>query len=376
LLSHYETLTRYLTDGAVTRLPAIEESTRRRINESFVRRSVEVENDVVLRYAAVDLVWAEWVEHVLASNGVRVYDPWARPDTAGSVPEPARVLRIVSGAELAPEGFGAVPVGTRAPLTLYVSSLEPANVVSPHAVTIDGLEASAAAAALLTLVGLPRTGNEIGSMAGGPRYPGTAPKIFETPPPNNRFTGRDGLLRDIRSQLRRAGGIGGTASTVVIEGMGGLGKTYLALEYAYRFRTAYDVVFWITAEPFAFVDSKIIELGGLLGISAQASGPNTTRAILAALGKGDPTSRWLLVFDNVDNPDLRGLLPGGRGHVLITSRDARWMDSAASITVDVFARDESIDLLHKRIPDLGDEDAARVADVLGDLPIAIAAAGA
>lgn len=69
-------------------------------------------------------------------------------------------------------------------------------------------------------------------------------------------------------------------------------------------------------------------------------------------------------------------LPGGDGHVLITSRNPAWDDIAASVPVDVFDRHESIELLCRRVPQLTTSDAVRIADTLGDLPLALGQAAA
>ena len=85
--------------------------------------------------------------------------------------------------------------------------------------------------------------------------------------------------------------------------------------------------------------------------------------------------RWLLVFDNAENPtDITGWLPGGAGHVLITSRERHWAEIAVPVEVDVLARSESVAILQDRVAELSDADADRLAAQLGDLPLAVAQA--
>ena len=82
--------------------------------------------------------------------------------------------------------------------------------------------------------------------------------------------------------------------------------------------------------------------------------------------------RWLLVFDNAENPeDLAGWLPGGSGHVLITSRAPGWAEVAVPVEIDVLARAESVTILQKRVPALSAAEAGAVAEALGDLPLAV-----
>ena len=87
--------------------------------------------------------------------------------------------------------------------------------------------------------------------------------------------------------------------------------------------------------------------------------------------------RWLLVFDNAENPEgLAPLLPDGPGQVLITSRNPVWRPVADTFPVAEFARVESVELLGVLAPELGEGDADRVAAAVGDLPLAVEQAGA
>lgn len=83
----------------------------------------------------------------------------------------------------------------------------------------------------------------------------------------------------------------------------------------------------------------------------------------------------LLVFDNVESrDDLMPWLPGGNSHVLVTSRNPVWTGIATTVSVDVFARSESIALIVAALPLLATQDAGRLAETLGDLPLAISQA--
>ena len=82
-------------------------------------------------------------------------------------------------------------------------------------------------------------------------------------------------------------------------------------------------------------------------------------AVLAELRE---RGRWLLIFDNAEAPaDMTGWLPGGGGHVLITSRERGWDEIAAPVEVDVLARAESVAILQGRVPGLTETDADRLA---------------
>ncbi len=92
----------------------------------------------------------------------------------------------------------------------------------------------------------------------------------------------------------------------------------------------------------------------------------------AVLGELRERGRWLLVFDNAESlVDVRPWLPGGAGHVLITSREHRWGEIAVPVEVDVLSRPESVAILRDRVAGLAEADADRLAGRLGDLPLAV-----
>ena len=203
----------------------------------------------------------------------------------------------------------------------------------------------------------------------GPRLPGSLPRVWNVPARNPGFTGRDGLLVAVRERLLA----GDRAVVQALHGMGGVGKTQLAMEYAHRFAGAYELAWWINSEQAALIGDQFAALGADLGCVTADAGIEAVRA--AVLAELRQKGRWLLVFDNAEAPgDLRGWLPGGGGHVLITSRERRWTAIAAPVEVDVLARDESAAILQNQVPGLSAADADRLADALGDLPLAVAQA--
>lgn len=375
LLSAYEVLAQEITRGEVRSLPPISVAVRERINARFTRSSTSVENEIVLRHAPYDRVWAEWIGHLLNSAGVKVIDPWFADDGSAGA---ARELTIVSAANVDEEEALVVPERSadRVPLVVYVADVHRlSHVPTSHTVSIAGLEAEAAATRILGLIGREGAKADV-ELPTSPRFPGRDNSAFEVPGRNQRFTGREDDLRKLRTQLRSSPKVALAGSApVALQGMGGIGKSQLALEYAHRYRAAYDVVFWLDADNLSFIEATVGDLGPALAAPSYDSNRDNARAVLRTLKSTD--LRWLIIFDNAD--EVKGVLPyipEGKGHVLITSRNLQWVDHATTMPVDVFKRAESIQHLVKRVPAIRVERADNVAALLGDLPIAVAAAAA
>ncbi|MEU9337873.1 FxSxx-COOH system tetratricopeptide repeat protein [Streptomyces sp. NPDC048290] len=198
------------------------------------------------------------------------------------------------------------------------------------------------------------------------------PPVWGNVPPRNRaFTGREQLLEDLHQRLQE-----GTTAVLpeALQGMGGVGKSQLAVEYVYRHMNEYQVVWWIPAEQSQQIRQMLVELARRLGLDVGSGEANTAvPAVIEALRLGEPFKNWLLVFDNAENPEtVREFFPtNGPGRILVTSRNAQWTTAARPLEVDVFAREESRQLLQMRAPSLDDATADQLAETLGDLPLGI-----
>jgi tetratricopeptide (TPR) repeat protein len=240
----------------------------------------------------------------------------------------------------------------------------------------------------------------------------------DIPRRNRHFVGREQELRELRRFLLA----GATAligqpdgdprdppadgdAVQALYGMGGIGKTELATEYAHRHRDDYDLIWWFRAEQPENIAAGLVTLGHTLGLAHVRTDARdrSTGVVMEALIAGDPYDRWLLIFDDARDAGVLGqYIPQARehGHVIITSRNIRWQAlKVDGIELREFHPDESIELLRRRVPQLGyvrppdgaDEreiarceaegeqrrsSAAELAAELGNLPLAVEHAAA
>ncbi|MEU0687495.1 tetratricopeptide repeat protein [Streptomyces uncialis] len=175
----------------------------------------------------------------------------------------------------------------------------------------------------------------------------------------------------------------GATRTVAIHGLGGIGKSTVALHYASGYRAAYPLVWWITATAPAAIEAGLASLAARLA-PLWAREATTEERVAWSLTWLQWHPGWLLVLDNVENPaDLRpylGALSGG--HALATSRRATgWHTIGAALPLGPLAPPASTDLLcalaySGRTPDPAERHAAAaLADELGHLPLALEQAG-
>ncbi len=200
------------------------------------------------------------------------------------------------------------------------------------------------------------------------------PQIWNVPNRNADFTGRTTIIERLHEALAGDGRAAVLAQTLY--GLGGVGKTQVALEYAHRFKSDYDLIWWIPAEQPQAISLALAELASRLGIQTSDNATEAASVALDKLRRG-AGGRWLLVFDNAEDPaDLDPFLPGGPGHVIVTSRNHAWTRYAHPVELNVFSREESTAHLMQHVPGLDKDSAARIADAVGDLPLAVGQAAA
>jgi TIR domain-containing protein/AAA ATPase-like protein len=202
-------------------------------------------------------------------------------------------------------------------------------------------------------------------------------QIFDSVPPRNPdFTGRDALLGELHRKLGAAD-IGSAISQVAIHGLPGIGKTSLATEYAHRHLSDYAGVWWAPAEKQSDLINSLADLARRLDPKLVTE-PNLNKAAIAGLGRLAESSRpWLLIYDNVENPEIiRGFKPYAGARLLITTRFPDWSGHATEFELDVFEPEVAIDFLLRRSDRTDRPGAARLAEALGYLPLALDHAGA
>ena len=200
------------------------------------------------------------------------------------------------------------------------------------------------------------------------------------PPRNHEQTyGREDILNSL-GQILDPNESRYMQKSLVLHGMGGVGKSKVALEYAYRSREKFDIIFWVAA------DNKVKLLQGFVEGSRQlqpssTSGSEDAALILSAMKKWleETKSQWMLIFDNVEDSEiLADAWPRSQhGAVLITSRDLTtgFGSDAEDLQLHPFKEDDGTATLLRllgRQPSATDQDHAReIVKTLGGLPLAI-----
>jgi TIR domain/NB-ARC domain len=195
------------------------------------------------------------------------------------------------------------------------------------------------------------------------------------PPRIASFTGRAEQLNkldDILMQDKPAAVTQASVGRAAVHGMGGVGKSALAIEYAHRFRGLYAGVCWCPAETHTGLLSALAGLAVTLGAAA-ADEAIVEKAAKAALRQlAEQRATWLLVYDNVAAPDaIADLLPSAGSRVLITSRFLDWSELAGEVALDVLPLEEAVGFLQSRTARSDTAGASTLADALGRLPLAL-----
>src|SRR5947209_454198 len=229
-----------------------------------------------------------------------------------------------------------------------------------------------------------------------------APAPHETPPVsespariwnipyarNLYFTGREEVLQHLYDTLL-SNGTAALTQPQAISGLGGLGKTQTAVEYAYRHRDFYSIVLWVRADAYEMLVSDFVTLASLLHMPEKDE-EDQTRVVRAIKRYLESTGQWLLILDNVEDLEMASaFIPlGGRGHTLLTTRTPATGTIAQGIEIEKMEPAVGAWFLLRRAKLLAHDaplekasvaDQARAKDiveVMDGLPLALDQAGA
>ena len=211
---------------------------------------------------------------------------------------------------------------------------------------------------------------QLGSMASRPEAVGLPVSL---PPRPALLAGREELLAELDARL--SGGGDPWPRVVALHGLGGAGKTTVAVEYAHRHLAEVGLAWQFPAEDPALLLAEFGRLAAQLGAREVVDARDPVASVhgaLAAFG-----NEWLLVFDNAPGQQAvqRFLPPAGRGRVLITSQSAAWAGGQA-VEVPMLGTKVATGFLVNRTSDPDERAAEDLAGELGGLPLALEQAAA
>lgn len=282
--------------------------------------------DFFISYTGVDRAWAEWIAWVLEERGystvIQVWD--FRPGTnfvqsmQTAAAEAERTLAVLSPDYLTSDfaqaewyaAFAQDPLGEHGLLLpVQVRECNPRGLL-PQVVYVDLVDLSEDEAKTALLSGVERTrakpltppafpavdAASRQALRQPPRFPGALPPVWNVPHDRNpNFTGREELLTGLYDALHagQATVLRQALPRQALRGLGGVGKTQLALEYAYRHAADYSVVWWVQAETSPATDYAA--LSRELGLPEAEAAENEVR-VQAVKRWLEQHEGWLLVF--------------------------------------------------------------------------------
>ena len=222
------------------------------------------------------------------------------------------------------------------------------------------------------------------------------PPLWNVPYPRNMlFTGRGELLAQLAASLHTGHPTAISqppkkdSQPQAISGLGGIGKTQVALEYAYKYRGEYQAVLWAQADTKETLTSSYLELAILLDLPEKDT-QESAQVILAMKKWLQQSTGYLLILDNADDLALARefLPPSVSGHILLTTRAQSTGRFAQRVEVNVLPIEQGIEFLLRRagilppnamLEQATEQDkhvAQEICEELGRLPLALDQAGA
>jgi tetratricopeptide (TPR) repeat protein len=371
-----------------------------------------------ISYNQADRAWAEWIAWQLEAEGyTTVLQAWDFLlgsnfvlDMDKASQQASHTIAVLSPDYLASQftpsewaaAFAQDPTGQQGKLLpIRVRACTLTGLLA-QLVYLDLVDLDEKSAAATIRAGIARTRARPST---APRYPGSTasvpPQTSHFPGPrvlprawnvpfrrNPFFTGRAFIFTQVH-ELLHAGTTAALSQPPAISGLGGIGKTQTAVEYAYRFRDDYQFVLWVQANSQETLLADFVTLAKELNLPEQNE--QEQQAVVQALKQWLETHRrWLLIFDNADDLAMvQDYLPQrNQGHILLTTRAQAMAGLARKIELETMESEEGVVLLLRRAgllaPDSTLESvstaeralARDIVQAMGGLPLALDQAGA
>lgn len=207
------------------------------------------------------------------------------------------------------------------------------------------------------------------------------PPIWNVPYRRNPFfTGREDVLEKLHDTLT-ANKKAAITQPQAISGLGGIGKTQTAVEYAYRYSGEYQAILWAKADSREVLVSDFVSIADLLDLP-EKNEQEQSRAVNAVKRRLQTHTEWLLIFDNIEDLEMidEFIPAAANGHILLTTR-VQAAGTASHVDIHEMEQEEgALFLLHRvKISDPSDADLARAKEItreMNGLPLALDQAGA
>ena len=358
---------------------------------------------IFVSYTQSDRAWAEWIAWQLEEEGyATILQAWHFGASSNFVHKMHQAVQDADCtiAVLSPEyersdfgfaewgaAFAEDPTGEERKLaTVRVEPYKPSGLLGTRVyIDLVDLAEKPARERLLTEIRGPKKPDTAPTYPArktrSERFPGSRPARWNVPHRRNRFfTGRANVLERLHEALNEGGA---AALGQAISGLGGIGKTQTAVEYAYRYRDQYSAVLWTQAATEAELIAGMVEVARVLELP-EAAAPEQALAVQAARRWLETETSWLWILDNADTPEIvEPFLPLERsGHILLTSRAQNF----ARLEIDPFklptfpseeARSFLLERTRRAAPPTAESKALdELAEELGYLPLALEQAAA
>lgn len=213
------------------------------------------------------------------------------------------------------------------------------------------------------------------------------PSVWNIPIPMTLFVGREDILQKLHAALQA----GKAASlTQAITGLGGIGKTFTALQYAYRYREEYDAIWWVNASTYESIMSGFTKLAQKISKIPPRKSDDQHYILDVVKQWMKDTPRWLLIFDNVDESKVlqEFLSTARRGHIIFTSRIQIMSSIVVNVKLENLPHEEGATLLLRKAGMLDADEsldqaeeqkkalALHISRLMDGLPLALDQAGA